>query len=131
MINAQNVNKRCSETTSAQIKSTTTMTYDHNFHHLYRYYSAGSFACCTLIVIAQRLHQFTRKMTPVQRPPGRLECGEPSMCDSCFWAYPPGCLHTIQECERNSPQMNGIMDAFERYTQCCDTNPGRAVLDQF
>jgi hypothetical protein len=53
------------------------------------------------------------------------------MCASCFWAYPPGCLHTLQECERNSPQMNGIMDAFERYTQCCDTNPGRAVIDQF
>jgi hypothetical protein len=68
---------------------------------------------------------------PVQPSPGRLDCGLPSMCAECFWAYPPGCLHTLQECERNSPQMNGIMDAFERYTNCCETNPGTAVMDQF
>jgi hypothetical protein len=65
---------------------------------------------------------------PVQPPPGRLECALPSMCATCLWAYPPGCLHTLEECERNSPQMNGIMDAFERFTQCCDTNPSEAAI---
>jgi hypothetical protein len=89
---------------------------------------------CTLLVTTQRLRQFTPSMTrPIHRPPGRLECSEPSMCATCLWAYPPGCLHILQECERNTPQMNGIMDAYERwYTQCCDTNhPSRAVMDEF
>jgi hypothetical protein len=70
-------------------------------------------------------------MTPLQRPPDRLMCDQPSMCPTCFWAYPPRCLHTLEECERNSPQMNEIMDAFERFTLCCDDNPGGAAIEQF
>jgi hypothetical protein len=71
------------------------------------------------------LHAHGTMSRPVQPPPGRLECAHPSMCATCLWAYPPGCLHILQECERNSPQMNGIMDVFER---CSATNQGAATI---
>jgi hypothetical protein len=55
---------------------------------------------------------------------GRWNCGNPAACENCFWAYPRGCLHTLQESERNSPLMNQFMHTFNRYTDVCDSHQG-------
>jgi hypothetical protein len=37
----------------------------------------------------------------------------PSACDKCFFAFPPGCLHTLREDERNSREIYKMMYLFE------------------
>jgi hypothetical protein len=37
----------------------------------------------------------------------------PAACDKCLFAFPPGCLHTLREDERNSPEIYKMMHLFE------------------
>jgi len=50
-------------------------------------------------------------------------CKNPGGCDNCLWSYPRGCLHTLNESERNTPEMNNVMDAFDSFTNVCDSHP--------
>jgi len=65
----------------------------------------------------------------VSSSPGRESCGRPWACNNCYWAYPEGCLHCLEESERNAPEMNRYMDAFERYTQHCDHQQSNTTTD--
>jgi hypothetical protein len=55
-------------------------------------------------------------------PQNRLKCGKPDGCDCCLFAYPEGCLHTLNESERNTLEMNRVMDAFNSFTDFCDAS---------
>jgi hypothetical protein len=58
---------------------------------------------------------------------GLCKCVKPEACETCLWAYSPGCLHTLLQTERNAPNMNEKMDVLERFHIFCTRNTGLPV----